>query len=521
MTCRFLAALLAGALLPCPVAAQFLPLTVPRGHVGMELHTGFTSWDQRFRNGTSEPAGTDLSRIGIGGDWLPALSSADLRLARLTGLTGENLNAGSYGVAQLTTLGELGLGLQVGLTSRLTISGLVPLRQVRVQSVTGYDSTGANSGLNPADPGLGSPAGLSSTLAFFLEFDAAIAGIENRLASGTWSGSPVTEALAMGTLTDARLMREDLYALLVAAEIRSPFIPLSGSAVGAALLSRIGELQGRIGTGLGISGFSRQPALPTAAPTSEDWTRYLTNGDGPVAGSLLAPTYMALGDIELGASYLLVDRFGPTVSGTQIRAAIKGTVRLRTSQLDDPNRFLDLGTGDRQPDAEVTLVTDLAKGRAALRLAGWYTRQLAGNQQRRIGPPDRPIQDLATLAALRKDPGDIVGVGVFPGYRLTPTLALVAGAEWWTRGDDNYAYADGQPALEGLDPQTLAIESAASAVTVRAGLTFFHPGDRTVGGSGAPLAASVTWERVVAASGGRVPKAESVRATLRIYSRFW
>lgn len=521
MTCRILATLLAGALLPCPLAAQFIPLTVPRGHVGMELHTGFTSWDERFRNGSAEPAGTDLSRSAIGGDWLPALASADLRLARLTGLSGQSLNAGSYGVTQLTTLGDLGLGLQLGLTSRLTISGVVPIRQIRVQTVAGYDSTGANSGLNPSDPGLGTPEGLSATLAFFLEFDTAIESIENGLASGTWSGSPATEALAISTLADARLMREDLYALLVAADTRSPFIPLGSSASGTTILSRIGEIQGRIGADLGITGFSRQPALPTTQLTSEDWTSYLTNGAGPVAGSLLAPTYMALGDIELGASYLLLDRFRPGARGMQIRTAIKGTVRLRTSRLDDPNRFLDLGTGDRQPDAEATLVTDLAKGRTALRLAGWYTRQFAGNQQRRIGPPSQPIQDLSTLAALRKDPGDMVGAGVFPGYRLTPTLALVAGAEWWTRGADRYSYVEGQPPLEGLDPQSLAIESAASALTVRAGLTFFDSGDRAVGRSGAPVAASVTWERVVAASGGRVPRTESVRATLRIYSRFW
>ena len=518
---RFLPALLAGTLLPSALSAQFIPLTVPRGHVGIELRTGFSSWDQRFRNGTAEAAASDFSRAAIDGSWLPALAAADVRLARLTGLSGASLNAGGYGVAQLTTLGELGLGLQIGVTSRLTLTGLVPLRRVRVQTIASYDSTGANSGLNPADPGLGSEAGLSTTLAFFLEFDAAIADIEDGLASGTWSGNPTTETLAMTTLADAERMREDLYALLVAPETRSPFVPLSGSPTGAALLAKVGELQGRIATDLGVPGFVRQPTLPATLPTSDDWNGYLTNGAGPVAGSLAAPTVMALGDIELGASYLLVDRFGRPGDEVQLRAALQGTVRLRTSQLDDPNRFFDLGTGDRQPDAEVALVTDLARGRAALRLAGWYNRQFAGNQQRRIGPPDQPIQDLRTLAALRKDPGDVVGIGVFPAYRFTRTLAFLAGAEWWTRGDDSYAYAEGQPPLDGLDPQSLALGSGASAVTLRAGLTLSHPGDRSLGGTSAPLAASVTWERVVSASGGRVPKTESVRATLRIYSRFW
>lgn len=518
---RFLPALLFGILLPNPLPGQFTPLTIPRGHVGLELRTGFSSWDERFRNGSVEPAASDFTRAAIDGSWLPSLADANLRLARLTGLTGASLNAGAYGVAQLTTLGELGLGLQVGITSRLTLSGLVPLRQVRVQTIAGYDSTTANSGLNPADPALGSAAGLSTTLAFFLEFDAAIEGIQNGLSAGTWAGDPATLALAMSTLADAETMRADLYGLLVAPETRSPFVPLTSSPTGAALLASIGELQGRIGTSLGVLGFSRLPQLPGAVPTSEDWNRFLTDGAGPVAGSLSAPTFMALGDIELGASYLLLNRFDRTAGGMQVRAALQGTLRLRTSQLDNPNRFFDLGTGDRQPDAEVAVVTDLAQGRGALRISGWYTRQFAGNQQRRIGPPDQPIQELRTLAALRKDPGDVVGIGVFPAYRFTREFAFLAGAEWWSRGEDSYAFAEGQSPLEGLDPQALAAESGASALTLRAGLTLSHSGSRSNSGPGAPIAASVTWERVVAASGGRVPKMESIRAMLRIYSRLW
>jgi len=521
MTRRLFAALLAGTLLPSALPAQFIPLTVPRGYVGMELRTGFSSWDERFRDGVSEPAGADFTRAAIDGSWLPALAAADVRLARLTGLTGASLHAGGYGATQLTTLGDLGFGLQIGITRRLTLTGLVPLRQVRVQTIAGYDSTDANSGLNPADPALGSAAALSSTLAFFLEFDAAIDGIATGLASGTWAGDPTTEALARSTLTRAQQMRDDLYALLVAPDTRAPFVPLSGSPIGAALLAGIGDLQGRIGTDLGVPGFSRQPVLPSALPTSSDWDQFLTDGAGPMAGSLAAPTYMALGDIELGASYLLLDQFDRVEGGLQVRAALQGTVRLRTSQLDNPNRFFDLGTGDRQPDAEVSLVTDLARGRAAVRLVGSYNRQFAGNQQRRIGPPDQPFQEVRTLAALRRDPGDVVGVGVFPAYRFTRTLAFLAGAEWWRRGADTYAYAEGQPPLAGLDPQVLAAESSATAVTVRAGLTLAHPGEPGPAGGGTPLAASVTWERVVSATGGRVPKTESVRATLRIYSRFW
>jgi hypothetical protein len=351
-----------------------------------------------------------------------------------------------------------------------------------------------------------------------MEFDAAIASIEAGLAAGTWSGDPATVALAMSTLSDAQSMRDDLHAVLLEPETQSALVPVTGSSAGTSLLNRLAELQSRIGTGLSIPGFSTQPALAAAVPTTADWDRFLTSGAGPVAGALDAPIFMALGDVEIGAAYLLVSGAAAQPGGLSVRSAIHGKYRMPTSRLDDANRFFDLGTGDRQADVEVAVVTDLARGRAAVRLTGWHTRQLAGTQERRIGPPTQPIQFRSTLATVERDPGDVFGVGVLPAYRFTEALAFVAGMEWWTRGDDSYRYADGQPALAGLDPQVLGIESGATALTFRFGLTFAHPSDR---GTGMPLDASVLWERVVSAAGGRVPKAETVRAMLRIYGRVW
>jgi len=515
-----LLALAALAAAPAVQAAQFAPLTIPRGQIALEIRSSFASWDRRFLDGRSQPLGTDFSRAMLGSEFFPALVGAEERLARISGLPAGMLTLGSHSARQVVTVGEGGLGLSVGITGRLTLFGSVPFRQVRVRTTTAFDSTGSLSGFNPADPTFGTPVGAGAALAFFGEFDQAIDGLTTRIANGTWNNDPATLAQAQATLAEAQALRADLFALLLEAATRSPFLPIGTSPVGMALTGRITALQNRFSSSFGVTGFSRQPPLASSQLAPADFEQFLIAPGGPVAGLLSAPALTYLGDIELGAGWLLVDQKPDSGGGWRVRTALQGTVRLRTSQLDSPDRFYDLGTGDRQPDVEGSVVTDLARGRAALRLAAWYNLQLPGNQVRRLGPPGQPIQYANTLAAVRRNPGDVVGIAVLPAYRLTPKFAVMTGVEWWTRGADAYTYADGQPPLDGLEPAILAVESAASAVTWRAGLSWSDPGGTSLG-AGMPLDASVTWDRVVAAGGGRVPRAESVRAMLRLYGRLW
>lgn len=512
----FLPLLALMAIAPSALPAQYAPLTIPRGRFAIELRSYSESWDNRFLGGEKQPAGTDFTQTAIGADFFPALAGPEEVLAALSGTPGQILNLGNFSAIQISSQREFGIGLAVGVTSRLTVSGLVPIRRVRVQTITGFDGTDANAGINPTDPVLGTPAGAGATITFFANFDAALVTLADRLASGTWDGDPATRAVAEATLAEGQLLRDGLYDVMVNAATRSAFLPTAGSLAGAALTNRISALQNQFSAALGIDGFTGQPAFATDVMTSEEFTDFLTNPQGPVAGSVLAPPFTTLGDIELGAAYLLLDRAATTRWGRSLRLATHATVRLRTSQLDNPDRFFDIGTGDRQPDVEVGLTLDASRGRGALRVAGWYNLQLAGNQLRRIGPPSQPIQFANRTAALSRNPGDVIGVTILPAYRFTPRFAFIGGVEWWHRGEDAFKYVEGQVPLDGIDPALLAVESAASALTLRGGLTWSHPGE-----GGSPLDATVTWERVISAGGGRVPQSEIIRGMLRIYGRIW
>jgi hypothetical protein len=53
------------------------------------------------------------------------------------------------------------------------------------------------------------------------------------------------------------------------------------------------------------------------------------------------------------------------------------------------------------------------------------------------------------------------------------------------------------------------------------GVTYSNPGALRPGGTGLPVDAGWTYERVVSASGGIVPDVHRIRARLRLYFGIW
>jgi hypothetical protein len=81
-------------------------------------------------------------------------------------------------------------------------------------------------------------------------------------------------------------------------------------------------------------------------------------------------------------------------------------------------------------------------------------------------------------------------------------------------------YSDGS-ALPGVDAGVLALETDASATVVSIGLTYSNPGALRPGGTGLPVDAGWTYERIMSASGGIVPDVHRIRGRLRLYFGIW
>lgn len=501
--------IIACLVLPSRVWAQLPPLGVPGGTVRVELDGSLETFDRQFRNGQRESYGADLSSPALGSDRIPLLADADARIGRIIGNPGYRLNLGDLTSDVLADVGRGTLGLGLGLTDRITIFGRIPLVRTRVQTRVALGSTNADAGLNPGEAG---------QVPFFQDFDAALATLSSKLAAGDYNGNPAQRALAEATLAEATALRADLFGLLADPATASPVVPTATSGTGAAVLTRITGLQNTLASSLNVPGFAVTPVLPPD-PLGDDGLRQVLAGDLAIRVSESKVTFR--GDAEAGAALTLVDRWDRGTRRGGLRAAVSGLVRFPTGVREQPDRPLDIGTGDGQTDVQIDLVTDLGAGAFGARLAGTYVRQLPSNFLTRVAPSSQPLVGPDRLALVRRDPGDIIAIDVRPFYRLARTLALQAGVQHWNRKSDQVSYASPSDALPGVDAGVLAEETAANATLLSAGITYSNPGRYTRGGTGLPVDASWSYERVLRSTKGRVPDTHRVQAMFRMYFGLW
>jgi hypothetical protein len=512
-----LALLLLFAAAAPPAAAQLPPLTVPRGLLRLDIGGRFDNWDQRYLDGIRQEAAGDFNRDPVDGHWLPGLATVDERLRQVTGVQAIALSLGKTTASTLVNVGTYSIGAAYGLSSRITVFGTVPIVRVRVRVNFKLDSTNANAGFNPANPVFGTSAGAAQTGAFLAQLQSALTTLNARLQAGFYDSVPALKAVAQATLTRGTALRDGITPLLNTAS----FLPLTGTAAATALTLSIDSLRSRLGTDLGISGFTEVPALPTSRMSSADFEGYATNPDGPIEALPFTPPLISyLGDIEVGAGFMWLDHRPAARGGFFARSVLQGTVRLRTARLARPEGLFEVSTGDRQPDVQGDLVTDLSAGRIGARFTGRYVLQQPGRQFRRITPPDQPISFASTIAEVERDPGEIVEGSIEPFLRIGPTLFLVGGVRYWSKAEDKYSYVPGQEPVEGTSPDVLAIGSKEDGTAFSAGLSFSHDGMRADGTVGLPMDASLRWEKVARSTLGRVPVRESVVISIRFYRKF-
>jgi hypothetical protein len=495
--------------MPSWVWAQLPPVGVPGGTVRVELEGSLETFDRRFHNGQRESYAADLSSPVLGSDRIPLLADADARIGRIIGTPSYRLNLGELTTDALGEVGKGFLGLGLGLSSRITIFGRIPLVRSRVQSRMTLGSTNADAGLNPGE---------ASQLPFFQGFDAALATLSSKLAAGDYDGNPALRTLAEATLAEATALRSDLFGLLADPATASPVVPTATSGTGAAVLTRISGLQTTLASSLNVPGFTVAPTL-APAPLGEDGLRQVLAG--PLALRVGESRVTFRGDAEAGAALTLADRWDRGAKRGGFRAAVSGLVRFPTGLREQADRPLDIGTGDGQTDIQIDLVTDLGAGAIGARLAGTYVRQLASTVLTRVAPPSQPFVGPDRVARVRRNPGDIVAIDVRPFFRLARTLALQAGVQHWTRTTDQVSYASPADVLPGVDAAVLAEETAADATLLSAGITYSNPGRLRRGGTGLPVDGSWSYERVLRSGKGRVPNTHRVQARLSMYLGLW
>jgi hypothetical protein len=537
-------ALTLGAVVPAAAHAQrvtgpWADATIaPRGVLRVGISPRWEQWNERYSaGGTREALGAGFTLDSLGPSFIPFLSGLAPSLAALTGLAAPPLSLGSLSthldVTQVTTP----ITLDYGLTPRVGLQAMIPYvkNRVHVSAAANQGGAGATLGFNPAI----SLAGAQQQNALVITSLGTAAttltaelvrcnGLSDASCTAINADRPGATALVQlaGQVSDAVTT---VYGTLAAPG--SLYAPVAGSSLHTAVDARLTSLNTQFQSFLG-------------APTTGEWVTGRPVAAPPIAAADLAtllsdPAYgfsarafgdyehSHVGDIEVGAKFLLLDTFGPPATAPllpragALRVAIAGALRLPTGQLDLPDDFTDIGTGDRQADLELRGFADLAIGprfwtSAVVRVG----LQRPDRLLRRITDlPGEALPELAREQEVSRDLGDVVEVELAPRYVPNEEFAFSALYRLRSKGADTYrgtftvTGADGTPL--SLDASTLGTGTEQTEHLAGFAITFSTVRGHARRTAKWPLEISFVHTQVLAGKG--VPRILANSVAFRIY----
>lgn len=495
---------------------------VPGGRVRLQMFPVYTSWDSRFgrtADGVTgrEDLGDDLTSESAE-TLFPGTASLASAIASMTASPGYSPVLGEVQGRVTKEVTRVEFGAHIGVFDWLTVGAVLPWTRTRT-NVDVYlrpDTVAGDLGVNPAATSTGVDA--------FLADLAAARDAAQSYAAQTCAGSPGSAACS-----DAQALADRTASFAASASTAysaSVFFPLAGSATATSLQSAVSSLDADL-TAAGLAGIT-QSMVFASQPVTEEEFRLLSGTPGlGIEGTPLAslrPAWHA-GDLEASATLRLLDGAVGDSTGTvpTLTYRLIGTflLRLPTGLTDDPDVFLDVGTGDGQTDFEGRLQGQLVlAGRLALRLGGRYGIQRPRTLIRRVAPPEQVVTPLSSRQLVEWNPGSYFGVEVAPSFHFSPELSL--GAEYWAfrKYRDTYTLT-GASVDAPVDPSVMQPESGVTVHSVGGVLRYDTVARRMATGSTTPLQLHLRVQRAVAGGGGQTPVTTRVEFGVRLFRRFW
>src|SRR5207247_61365 len=170
--------------------------TPRRGTVRLTFDPQTMVWDAAFTPQGRRPLGWALTGDTVGAAAGPTLAHLEQDVRTASGLSGFVASLGRTLLAVHAERRVTPIGLEVGVTDRLSFGAMVPLVRVQTRARLSLNAAGANRGGNPrwttagADP---------SYAAFFMHFDTALAHLDDSLAVWCPSNPQCAPATALST----------------------------------------------------------------------------------------------------------------------------------------------------------------------------------------------------------------------------------------------------------------------------------------------------------------------------------
>jgi hypothetical protein len=508
-----------------PIAAQFSPWAtfplqyadarvLPAGILRVGFLPSYANYDSRFASdGTVEPLGTDLTADTAGSNLLWSLGTAELAVRRLTGDSTYRMTLGPIRTQLDADVRRIPLDVALGLTSRLTLTARVSLVKTRMQATVTLDSLQGNVGWNQAAGQAGNATGATGIAALLTQLADRILTLDIRIRGGAY-GCPSSAdcAMAMATLTRAQALWANLNALTGAdAAARPATAPLAASPAGLAVQSEIAAVKAALGNPtLGLAPVTGSLALPTKSLTATDFQTLLGAAEFGYGLRPIATTDISrIGDSEVGV------RLG-LLQSAAARIVLHGAARLPTGTRDSLDHAVDLGTGDKQFDAEVGVEAAVETRALGLSASAIYTRQFADNLALRS--PQTPgifLVPEAFAGDFRRYLGDVLQLSAYPSIQLNPAFRVFAFAHYYRKAGDRF---------EPLDPvgpsPDVTITDPAWALNLGGGIHYRaeRAGTDVVK---LPVEAGLSYQAAYRGEGVGTPKSTILNMYLRLHYRIW
>jgi len=512
------------------------------GTLRISLSGDWAHWTDRFgrpnpvnpslREGQREPLGAYFASDSVGTSRVPTLAPAELELRSITGLGAYALNLGSATLRFDASVRSTPLRIDYVPSRRFGVSVAVPLVRSRVSvSLRGPDTSNVaslgNVGLNPA---LASPTAYA---AFRSEVDAALTALATQ---ATTAPTAQLRADAQALYDEYQAALCGMYALAggsapdpsspcfrPTAFDLSPVLPVDTSEAGDSLIALLGRSQTEYealraqyqAAGIGIPSFTAGYQLPSSPLDSLGFRQVFSSTGGQVTSDSLAEVVRTgIGDMEVGAWFQLSE-------SRTWRSQLQFLVRLPTGKMDEPGNLVDIGTGDRQMDIEITSRNDFWLGRRLRLFVGArYGIQMADEIERRVTPWYTPIVPATNTALVRRNLGDYLGLDIAPHWLLDEAFEVGFGYSYFRQGATTFEYVNSaDQAAIGLPASVLGEATEISRMRAGVGVTFSTLSRYYAGRSRLPLRVTWSYQSTLYGRGGQVPVAGVVRLNIETFIR--
>ena len=495
----------------------------PRGQLRLQLNPVFTTWESRFgRTGSGETGREDLGEDLTGAaahTLFPGAESLRTAIASMTGIAGYAPLLGETVARVSKDITRVEFGGSLGIFDWLTIGVVLPWTRTRsnVDVYLQADTLGGDLGLSPS---VTNGAGVTGFLQALASADASAQAYAIQTCASSPGSAACSSAQALADRTTSfRGSAETAYDA-------SAFFPLVGSGT-ASVLDQVTTTLDADLVAAGLPGIGASMVFATDRVDERDFLLLPATLASGVAGDTLGGVrgLWQAGDVEVTATVRVLESGipGPDEPTPRFRYSVLATLlgRLPTGQVDHPDFFLDVGTGDGQPDLEARLRGAVTIGDRIGLLGGVrYGIQLPRTLVRRVAPPEIVLAPLSTRQLVEWSPGAYWGIEVAPGYRFSDELSVAAEYRVFRKYRDEYELT-GASVGAPVDPAVLEEESGVTLHEL-GGTLRYDTVPRWLGGDSVrPLQLHARVLRAVAGGGGQTPVTTRIEFGVRFFQGIW